>query len=176
VNLALDDLMPSPPDLVFSGINHGPNTGSDVLFSGTAAGARQAALRDVTGVALSIQSYQEPFYFEPVVEFVALNLERFLSVIPAGQFLNINFPNSPEGPIRPTPAHLGLTTYRDRRMAHDINGKRYHFWSGGLDRELAEKDLAAVLEGYTTFTLVQVMPAEGSVFPVEDLALPDSSS
>ena len=35
VMLAIQTLMPEPPDFVFSGINHGPNMGEDVLYSGT---------------------------------------------------------------------------------------------------------------------------------------------
>ena len=34
VMLALQALMPERPDFVFSGVNHGPNMGEDVLYSG----------------------------------------------------------------------------------------------------------------------------------------------
>ena len=52
--LAMFGLMASPPDVVISGINHGANLGSDVIFSGTVAGARQAALQGVHGMASSL--------------------------------------------------------------------------------------------------------------------------
>lgn len=176
VNLALADLMPHSPDLVLSGINHGPNAGTDVLFSGTAAGARQASLKDIPGVALSIQSYQRPFHFQPAVEFVAQNVETILAIIPSGEFLNINFPNLPTAEIRLKTASLGNTVYRDHRSAYDANGKRYHFWSGGLVRDSAEADLAAVLDGYTTLTLVKVMPAEGGTVGLETFRVPPGSA
>lgn len=41
------------PDLVVSGINHGGNLGVDILYSGTAAGAREASLLGVPAIAIS---------------------------------------------------------------------------------------------------------------------------
>ena len=40
-------LLPRRPDLVVSGMNHGPNLGTDVFYSGTVAAAREGALRGV---------------------------------------------------------------------------------------------------------------------------------
>ena len=42
VMLAMQALMPERPDFVFSGINHGPNMGEDVLYSGTVSAAMEA--------------------------------------------------------------------------------------------------------------------------------------
>ncbi len=41
------------PDLVVSGVNHGGNLGVDILYSGTAAGAREASLLGVPSIAIS---------------------------------------------------------------------------------------------------------------------------
>lgn len=41
------------PDWVISGVNHGGNLGVDILYSGTAAGAREANLLGVPSVAVS---------------------------------------------------------------------------------------------------------------------------
>jgi 5'-nucleotidase len=49
VLLALGSLFPEPPDFIFSGINHGPNLGEDVLYSGTVAGARYSGNRILVG-------------------------------------------------------------------------------------------------------------------------------
>jgi len=53
--VALAEICPRPPDLVVSGINHGSNLGTDVFYSGTIAGALEAALRGIPAVALSQQ-------------------------------------------------------------------------------------------------------------------------
>ncbi|HEY2744335.1 MAG TPA: 5'/3'-nucleotidase SurE, partial [Polyangia bacterium] len=54
VYLGLLKICPRKPDLVVSGINHGFNLGSDVFYSGTVAGAVEAALREVPAIAMSL--------------------------------------------------------------------------------------------------------------------------
>ena len=41
------------PDLVISGINHGFNLGSDVLYSGTVSAAMESCFYGIPGLALS---------------------------------------------------------------------------------------------------------------------------
>ncbi|HTC24932.1 MAG TPA: 5'/3'-nucleotidase SurE, partial [Gemmatimonadales bacterium] len=53
VMLALEALMPERPDFVFSGVNHGPNMGEDVLYSGTVAAAMEAVMLGVPGIGIS---------------------------------------------------------------------------------------------------------------------------
>jgi len=53
VKLALWALLESPPDLVLSGINHGSNLGTDVLYSGTVAAAMEGVTLGVPSVAIS---------------------------------------------------------------------------------------------------------------------------
>src|SRR5690242_349876 len=45
--------LPRRPDLVVSGVNHGANLGTSVFYSGTVAGAREAALRGIPAIAFS---------------------------------------------------------------------------------------------------------------------------
>ena len=49
VIVGLLEVLPELPDVVVSGINIGPNLGTDVIYSGTAAAARQAARRCPAG-------------------------------------------------------------------------------------------------------------------------------
>ncbi|HET9706732.1 MAG TPA: 5'/3'-nucleotidase SurE, partial [Gemmatimonadales bacterium] len=57
VLLALDALMPEKPDFVFSGVNHGPNMGEDVLYSGTVAAAMEGLAAGIPSVAISYGSF-----------------------------------------------------------------------------------------------------------------------
>src|SRR5208337_1483348 len=60
VSLGLhSDLIPGI-DLVISGINHGPNLGDDIHFSGTVAGARTAFIFGKPAIAVSIDSFHAP--------------------------------------------------------------------------------------------------------------------
>ncbi|MDR0720099.1 MAG: hypothetical protein LBF78_10730, partial [Treponema sp.] len=45
---------PCKPDVVISGINRGGNLGTDIIYSGTCAAARQASLLGIPGIALSL--------------------------------------------------------------------------------------------------------------------------
>src|SRR5690606_39372036 len=54
VMLALETLMPERPDFVFSGVNHGPNMGEDVLYSGTVSAAMEGVMLGVPGIAISL--------------------------------------------------------------------------------------------------------------------------
>ena len=55
VYLAVQRFLPRRPDLLISGINHGPNLGlQDISYSGTVAGARQGAFLDIPSIAVSL--------------------------------------------------------------------------------------------------------------------------
>ena len=85
------------PDIVVSGINLGPNLGTDIIYSGTAAAARQAAVMGVPGIAVSVTAFQEPFYFDRAAAFVAENIDAFYANWNSEHFININVPSIASG-------------------------------------------------------------------------------
>lgn len=89
-NLILDFF----PDIVVSGINIGANLGTDILYSGTCGAARQAAIMGVPGVAVSVSSFEEPFFFEKAAAFTLEHLETFYSGWDKKHFININVPSN----------------------------------------------------------------------------------
>lgn len=88
-------------DVVISGINQGANLGTDLIYSGTCAAARQAAIFSLPGIALSVEGIvpnggilgQGNLLYKPLAEFVANNLENLVSLCKKNQFLNINAPS-----------------------------------------------------------------------------------
>jgi len=56
VIMALKHIMPSPPDLILSGVNRGQNVAEDVTYSGTVAAAMEGTILGVPSIALS-QAY-----------------------------------------------------------------------------------------------------------------------
>lgn len=131
VLVAVLDILPEHPSIVLSGVNIGPNIGTDLIFSGTAAAARQAALLGIPGVAISLYGYEEPLHFSPVCEFVARNLDLLRSTWSSDHFININAPNLPDPA---PPASIGRPAARgyDDRLEHfhSPNGDRYYFLTG----------------------------------------------
>src|SRR5262244_3516551 len=61
VLLALTKILPVRPDIVVSGINHGANLGDDVSYSGTVAGAFEAAIFNLPGIAVSLTAREGDF-------------------------------------------------------------------------------------------------------------------
>ena len=86
-------------DGVISGINRGANMGTDIIYSGTCAIARQGVLSGIPSVAFSLQSseaednWEDHFNFEPMADFALKNLEKLLSMArlePPRAFVNVN--------------------------------------------------------------------------------------
>jgi 5'-nucleotidase len=124
--------VPVIPDLVISGINAGANMGTDLVYSGTAAAARQAGLLGIPGIALSLAGHGEPFYWEPAITCTLDNLDKWISFWKDDIFVNVNFPNNPGGYGEP------VITYPSRRHYHDTmrsfqapDGYQYCFVEGG---------------------------------------------
>src|SRR5215216_4412035 len=63
VNIAVTQVFKGLPDLVVSGINKGWNLGDDVTYSGTVAGALEAALLGIAGIAVSLRQTRGAYDF-----------------------------------------------------------------------------------------------------------------
>jgi 5'-nucleotidase len=128
VYFALFGWLPRRPDVVVAGINRGPNLGSDVIYSGTVAGAREAVVRGVHGLAASLVSGDEFDAVAPRTVELALELAGTDDSRP--RLLNLNFP----GPrfTGPELAPLGGRVYPElvERRVIPISGRAYH-WLGG---------------------------------------------
>jgi 5'-nucleotidase len=81
------------PDAVVSGINAGPNLGTDILYSGTAAAARQGSLCGIPSVAFSIDG-GAPYRFSEAARWSVAHLDELLRYWRNGAFINVNYPNS----------------------------------------------------------------------------------
>jgi 5'-nucleotidase len=126
LNLVLKD---QRPDVVVSGVNHGPNLANDVLYSGTVAAAMEGALLGVPALAASLAS-PPPHDFREAARFaVALARTVVASRPPAPLLLNVNVPAGPVKGYRFT--RLGRRTYgNDVVQKLDPRGRRY-YWIGG---------------------------------------------
>jgi 5'-nucleotidase len=168
VKLAVQALMPDPPDLVVAGINHGPNLGRDVFYSGTVSAAVEAHFLGLRALAVSCE---EPTAadLERSAAAVADWIERGLGVRgPA--LLNVNFPpwrRMRAGP-RLVTTRLGRREYVaefERRV--DPRGRPYYWLAGRIDEteEPADTDVGAVARG-----CVAVSPLRIELTVATDLA------
>ncbi|HET6452234.1 MAG TPA: 5'/3'-nucleotidase SurE [Spirochaetia bacterium] len=161
VMVALLGLVPSPVDLVISGINHGPNLGTDILYSGTAAGARQGSLMGVPSVALSSGSYRPPFDFEAGAEFAARNLESFRALGTDDHFLNVNFPVTGTRGAETVITFPSRRIYRMELHTYDApDGDRYCFIGGPQPEAHPEEgsDCMVVSQGRISISPIHAHP------------------
>jgi 5'-nucleotidase len=127
-------VLPRPPDLVVSGMNHGLNLGADVFYSGTVAAAREAALRHVPAMAMSADDQADPVEAADVCAKLAMGLitiQRGPRLVSSqlAPLINVNVPPGAGWPIRAT--RLGLRVYDDIvEFRHDPRGREY-LWIGG---------------------------------------------
>lgn len=157
VLLALGELLPEHPDFVFSGINHGPNMGEDVLYSGTVAAAMEGVTLGVPGVAISLAG-SNPDQLETYRPLLASLVEQItaVEVFPQNTILNINLPDLPGDQVK----GIKVTTLGSRYFSESLTrmkdpwGRDIYWigggtitWTGGED-----SDHRAVAEGFISLT------------------------
>ncbi|GAB6181005.1 5'/3'-nucleotidase SurE [Desulfotomaculum defluvii] len=154
VKLGLESLLDKPPDLVVSGINLGPNLGTDVLYSGTVSAAYEAIINHVPAIAVSLADW-ENLNYKPAADFMKEFIPLVLkNPLDEGILLNINIPNNYDG------RGIRLTRLARRRYIKcfdqrvDPRGNTY-FWMAGEPYNLdddSETDATAVNDGYVSIT------------------------
>lgn len=156
VKLAVNQLLPRKPDLVLSGINRGPNTAVNVIYSGTVSAATEASILGVDAVALSLCDWTASDY-EAAGQVARSIAERVLAEgLPPGILLNVNIPPLAIDDIR------GVQVTRQARSRWEESFKarkdpfdQPYYWLTGRFVNLDEgenTDLAAVEEGYVSIT------------------------
>jgi len=155
VTLALNKILAGNelPEICVSGINHGGNLGDDATYSGTVAGALEATILGVPGVALSLVA-REHFDFREAAQFAVMAARKVLTEgLPEGTLLNINIPVGEIKGVRVT--RQGIKNARPVITEHiDPRGKPY-FWIGEeyFRTNSAEgTDYQAIESGYISVT------------------------
>jgi 5'-nucleotidase len=150
------DVVRVEPDLIVSGINHGPNLGDDVTYSGTVAAAAEGCLMGIPSIAVSLASW-EPRDFAPASRVVRSLVSRLAAhPLPPGTLLNVNVPDLAFEQLRGVrTTRLGRRVYPDVIVAQrDPRGKPC-FWIGGEKPSWlpeAGTDFEAVDAGYVSVT------------------------
>jgi 5'-nucleotidase len=160
VHLAITGLLHKEPDLVVAGINHGPNLGDDVIYSGTVAAATEGRFLGLPAIAVSIDSHQ-PRYLETA----ALVVGQLVSGLRDAEMnpstiLNVNVPDLPAEEIR----GLSATRLGHRHKAEPVTQLldprgRPMYWIGpaGSEQDAGEgTDFYALRNGFVSVTPIQV--------------------
>ncbi len=161
VLLALEALMPELPAFVFSGVNHGPNMGEDVLYSGTVSAAMEAVVLGIPGVAISFAGRRDDL-LGGYGELLAGLVSRITALkdFPKNTLLNINLPSIPADEVKGVKvARLGSRTFSESVARQKDPWGREVLWIGGGKITWTgadDTDHAAVAAGYVSVTPLQL--------------------
>lgn len=143
-------------DLIVSGINHGHNLGSDILYSGTVAAALDAVIMGYKALSVSVNSYA-PVHFDAVAKIAALLIDEGLfDGLPNGTLYNLNVPDLAIEKIKGIRAtRQGITVYEDAiEVRVDPRGNKYFWMAGKLVQSsvIDDTDVSLVMQGYASLT------------------------
>jgi len=145
-------------DVVFSGINHGGNIGSDVFYSGTVSAAAEGILCGVPAVSMSVgSSSPTEEMLENCAALVGQLLEKAIPDIGPETLLNVNYPAVPPAELKGIRVtKMGPREYAEKfDILENPRGQKYYWYCGdmvvynGLSEEL---DVMADQDGFVSIT------------------------
>lgn len=143
-------------DMVYSGINHGGNLGTDTLYSGTVSAAIEGAFNGLPAVAVSVNDHN-PANFEYACDLAVKTLKNAYGRLDSSTILNINVPNLPKHQIKGLRyTRLGKREYHNWfSEKHNPEGHMEYWYSGipvvyeGLPEDI---DVSSMQDGYASIT------------------------
>ena len=172
IKLAMHAIVPRRPDLVLSGINHGSNSGTAIVYSGTMGAVQEACMLGIPAVGFSLLHHSMQADFSLCTEFVADIAMRVLrDGLPQGTCLNVNIPARviPRG-VRVCRSARGHWTEEYVRY-EDPSGKPFYWLTGrfvNAEPEATDTDEYWLDRNY--ISVVPVDPSRGDVAMVAPLA------
>lgn len=168
IKLALGALIDSPLDLVLSGINHGSNLGTDILYSGTVSAAMEGVIEGIPSVAFSLASHTSKEFLSAALFAKTLVTQLSKQPLPEAMLLNVNVP-----PVKPEEiagvriTRQGIRRYFDTfEKRVDPRGKTYYWLAGEVLEDVEQPahlhlppdlptDVQAIRQNYITVTPLQ---------------------
>ena len=158
VKLAVGAILEEAPDLVVSGINLGPNTATNIIYSGTVSAATEARILGIPSIAISIGAFKEPLW-ETAAGYAIRIAEQVLKRgLPPKVLLNVNVPNLPAAEVKGVQVtRQGDSAYEERYdIRSDPRGVPYYWAAGSYRMSDVEDgtDALALDRGYVSVTPV----------------------
>jgi 5'-nucleotidase len=174
VKLAFNSLLEKKPDLVLSGINHGSNSSSSILYSGTMAAAMEGAINHIPSIGFSLLSFDPQADFGPsgdiAREVIASVLENGL---PDGICLNVNIPNVKADQIKGIRVCNQANGFwkEEFEKRTDPNGNEYYWLTGFFHNREPEGGGEGTDEWALANHYVSVVPVDTDLtsYPALDL-------
>ena len=168
IKFALSAVLKQKPDLVLSGINHGPNLGTDVLYSGTVSAAMEGTLEGISSIAFSLTSFTD-HKFQVAADFAVKLVQQLdFAAFPKPALLSVNVPPVTASEIKGViVTRQGLRRYIENfEKRFDPHGKSYYWLVGEIIEDIPQPDdpnlpahiqtdVQAIRDRYITITPLQ---------------------
>jgi 5'-nucleotidase len=158
VKIGAGSILKSPPDLVVSGINFGPNTATNVIYSGTVSAATEARILGLPSMAISLGTYVDPDFRYAAT--LTRRIARLLleNGLPDKVLLNVNVPNLPRERIKGIRVtRQGDSTWEEDFTVREDPRQQPYYWLSGtyhMTDEDEDTDAWALANGYVSVTPV----------------------
>jgi 5'-nucleotidase len=156
VKIAVSTFLKKTPDIVISGINLGPNTGTNVIYSGTVSAATEGTILGIPSMAISLTTFANPYYGYAAKLAGELAAAVHAYGLPESTLLSVNVPNVREKDI----AGIRITRqgkskfkeFFDKRV--DPKGGTYYWLAGDMEEgdESEDSDHAAIRDNFVSIT------------------------
>lgn len=159
VKLALNNVLDRKPDLLFSGINHGSNSGINVIYSGTMGAVFEGCVNEIPSVGFSICDHAKDADFSKAkVYFEQIARKVMIEGLPAGVCLNVNAPMGEIKGVRLSQQTKGYWTeeFENRTSPH---GQDYYWLTGyflNQEPDNEQTDEWALSQGYVSIVPTRV--------------------
>jgi 5'-nucleotidase len=160
VHLAITGLLDEEPDLVVAGINHGPNLGDDVLYSGTVAAATEGRFLGLPALAVSVDAF-EPRHLDTATAVVCTLIAGLQQAgMEKSSILNVNVPDLPLSALNGILATRLGHRHKAEPVVRTLDPRgRPMYWVGpaGSEQDAGEgTDFHALRSGYASVTPLKV--------------------
>jgi 5'-nucleotidase len=158
VKIAVGALLRERPALVVSGINLGPNTAQNIIYSGTVSAATEARILGIPSLAISIGTFTDPRW--DVAAAVATDVARAVLAhgLPEKVLLNVNVPNRPrEELLGIKVTRQGDSGYEERFDIRNDPREVPYYWTAGTYKPVdtdPDTDAYALEAGWVSITPV----------------------
>ena len=155
VKLGIFELLGAKPDLILSGVNHGENSSTNVLYSGTMSAGIEGAMEGIPSFGFSLADYSPDADFSASQHYIEVLLRQFFEKgFQAGICLNVNIPKLPFSEIKGIQFCKQAHAYwADRFEKRPDQYGRDYFWLTGEFADLDQRpdtDLHALKSGFVS--------------------------
>ena len=160
VKLGVYEVLHRKPDLVLSGINHGANSSTNVLYSGTMSAAVEGAMEHIPSIGFSYCDYDAEADFTAAQWVASQLIPKVLKEgLPLGVCLNVNIPKCKIEELKGIEVCRQAYAFWEDRFDKRLDqfGKPYYWLTGTFDsrEEATDTDLHYLDQGYATVVPTQ---------------------